>query len=172
MLPHMNEGYNPVFGSSCRKYTEKFTELMVALGQMPGVPEEMLEAYTVITAMVRRTSGSSWLNSSTLHRRLVYQKMLHGSFPLKRGQEIMKKSDLTPEAVMDLIPEKPLLIKKRYQEMYNDHIPGCKKNTSLPLLGNFIRFNPLRTFFPIMLIYGPHPVHYCRPRLTLHLDKS
>ena len=88
---YVNEGYNPVvFGSSCpENIRKKFTELMVALGQMPEVPEEMLEAYTVITAMGPTYSGSSWLNSSTLHRRsvLLRKMLLMRSFPWLRERE-------------------------------------------------------------------------------------
>lgn len=127
---YVNEGYNPVvFGSSCpENIRKKFTELMVALGQMPEVPEEMLEAYTVITAM-----GPTYLwfqLAELIHLAqtfgLTQKDATDAVLPMAEGAaKIMKKSDLTPEAVMDLVPVKPLADKEEaIREMYNGSLTG------------------------------------------------
>jgi len=127
---YVNEGYNPVsFGSSCTvTIRKKFTVLMAPLGKMPEVPEDTLEAYAVITAMgptylwfqlaeltrLAQTFGLSPADAS----RAVYS-MTEGAV------KTMKDSNLTPEAVMDLVPIKPLAgDEETIRGMYNQTLSG------------------------------------------------
>ncbi|PWR71119.1 pyrroline-5-carboxylate reductase family protein [Methanospirillum stamsii] len=127
---YVNEGYNPVaFGPACPEtIRKKFTVLMAPLGQMPEVPEDTLEAYAVITAMgptylwfqlaeltrLAQTFGLSPADAS----RAVYS-MTEGAV------KTMKDSNLTPEAVMDLVPVKPLAgDEETIRGMYNQTLSG------------------------------------------------
>ncbi|NLW77442.1 MAG: NAD(P)-binding domain-containing protein [Methanomicrobiales archaeon] len=127
---YVNEGYNPVvFGSTCpESVRKKFTDLMFPLGQMPEVPEQNLEAYAVITAMGPTylwfqlaeliQLGQRFGLSETDAFRAVYS-MTEGAL------KIMKDSGLSPEAVMDLVPVKPLADhEETIRVMYNQTLSG------------------------------------------------
>lgn len=117
MIPNapslINEGYNPVtFGVGCPDQVRKtFTNLMAPLGNMPGVPEETLEAYAVITAMgptylwfqfaeLIRIGESFGLSSEESTRAVL--SMTIGAV------KTLQESGLSSPEVMDLVPVKPL----------------------------------------------------------------
>lgn len=134
MIPNapslVNEGYNPVvFGPTCPDMVRKpFTDLMAPLGQMPEVAEETLEAYAVITAMgptylwfqlaeLIRLAQTFGLNPNDATEAVL--SMAEGAV------KTMQKTDLTPAAVMDLIPVKPLADQEEMiQDIYNKNLTG------------------------------------------------
>lgn len=127
---YVNEGYNPVsFGPTCPDVVrKKFIDLTKPLGQMPQVAEETLEAYAVITAM-----GPTylWFQLAELIR-LAQTFGLHPKdatdavLSMAEGTvKTMQKSGLTPDAVMDLVPVKPLADhEETIREMYNQNLTG------------------------------------------------
>ncbi len=117
MIPNapslVNEGYNPVACSKRLGESDKkeLREMFSVLGECPEVEEEMLEAYAILTAM-----GPTyfWFQLHALQEigksfGLTRQEALEGVTAMARGAAVtMNKSGLSPEAVMDLIPVKPL----------------------------------------------------------------
>ena len=97
------------------------------LGDCPEVPEELLEAFAMTTAM-----GPTylWFQLYELHELArsfgIPEDILKGAIPnmLNGAVKTMYESGLTPAEVMDLIPVKPLgedesAIKGYYQNRLN-----------------------------------------------------
>ncbi|MBN1167704.1 MAG: NAD(P)-binding domain-containing protein [Methanospirillaceae archaeon] len=130
---YVNQGYNPVtFGPACTDaFRKAFSDLVLPLGLMPEVPEERLEAYAVITAM-----GPTYL-----WFQIAELISLGESFGLTRDDatravlsmtigavETVKESKITLEAVIDLIPVKPLADhEEAIRSMYKETLTGFYK---------------------------------------------
>jgi pyrroline-5-carboxylate reductase len=109
----VNAGYNPITFSSTMSDAGRKTvlDLFHTLGECPEVPEELLEAYAIITAMgptylwfqlyeLQELAKSFGISSQALKDAIP--KMLNGAV------KTIYESGLTPAEVMDLIPVKPL----------------------------------------------------------------
>jgi pyrroline-5-carboxylate reductase len=138
MIPNapsiINEGYNPVAfgpGLAPAEKEELLTWLRV-LGECPGVAEDNLEAYAILTAMgptylwfqlyeLQRLAESFGLSKTEAEAGL--QKMVAGAV------KTMYSSGLSPEAVMDLVPIKLLGEEQHHiQQLYQSKLePLFKK---------------------------------------------
>ena len=125
----VNAGYNPIAFSGMMSDADRQTvlELFGILGDCPEVPEELLEAYAITTAMgptyfwfqlyeLYELAKSFGISSNTLKDAIP--KMLNGVL------KTMNESGMTPLEVMDLVPIKPLneeeeVIKGFYQTRLN-----------------------------------------------------
>ena len=109
----VNEGYNPVVFSKSFNVVEKeeLLTLFATLGESPEVPEEHLEAYTILTAIgptyfwfqlyeLQELGKSFGLSGQQLEEGI--SKMVTGAV------KTMYSSGLSPQEVMDLILLKPL----------------------------------------------------------------
>jgi pyrroline-5-carboxylate reductase len=109
----VNAGYNPVVFSNTMNHAERKTvlDLFHSLGDCPEVPEELLEAYAITTAMgptymwfqlyeLQELAKSFGMAPDTLKDAIP--KMVNGAV------KTMYESGLTPAEVMDLVPVKPL----------------------------------------------------------------
>lgn len=109
---YINEGYNPVCYAG--KYgPDKFqlTELLEILGKTFEVPEEMLEAYAIISAMLPTYFWFQWKTLSDLGIRMGMKKEEANDTiyeTLIASLNIFFKSGEAPDSVMDLIPVKPV----------------------------------------------------------------
>lgn len=137
MIPNapsiINEGYNPVACSNQLSEPDKreLLELLSVLGECPEVEEEMLEAYAILTAM-----GPTylWFQLYALQELgqafgLTRQEALKSVTAMARGATAtMNKSGLSPEAVMDLIPIKPLADEEaRIKQLYKAKLEALFK---------------------------------------------
>ncbi|RPI03112.1 MAG: pyrroline-5-carboxylate reductase [Ignavibacteriae bacterium] len=109
----VNAGYDPVAFSRTMSTEAKndVLELFLALGECPEVPEELLEAYALTTAMgptyfwfqlyeLQELAISFGISPDALKKGIP--RMLDGAL------KTMYESGLTPAEVMDLVPVKPL----------------------------------------------------------------
>jgi pyrroline-5-carboxylate reductase len=125
----VNAGYNPVsFSTTISEEGRKIVlELFGLLGDCPEVPEELLESFTITTAMgptylwfqlyeLQELAKSFGISANTLKDAIP--KMLNGAV------KTMYESGLTSAEVMDLVPVRPLgeeeaTIKGFYQNRLN-----------------------------------------------------
>jgi pyrroline-5-carboxylate reductase len=125
----VNAGYNPVAFSSTMNNVERKTvlDLFHSLGDCPEVPEELLEAFAIITAMGPTYIWFQLYELQELARSFgIFQKTLEDAIPkmLNGAVKTMHESGLTPAEVMDLVPVKPLseeeeTIKEFYRNRLN-----------------------------------------------------
>jgi len=125
---YVNKGYNPIAFSEgiLEEDKEWIKKFMQKLGECPEVSEEMLEAYAVLTAMgptyfefqlyeLYKIAVSFGLREQEAEEGI--EKMLAGTV------ELMFRSGLDPEEVMDLIPVKPLKeVEEQIRNAYRDKL--------------------------------------------------
>lgn len=132
MIPNapscMNKGYNPVVFAPAIDDAERgaLRELFTALGECPEVAEEHLEAYAILTAM-----GPTYLWFQLFELKSIVQSfgldpqaVAEGIARMVSGAvETMFAASLSPAAVMDLIPVKPLAEdEEKIREMYRTRL--------------------------------------------------
>jgi pyrroline-5-carboxylate reductase len=117
MIPNapslVNSGYNPLIFSSGITHKERaeLLDIFRILGECPEVEENTLEAYAILTAMgptylwfqlyeLQELGKSFGLREQSVEDGIM--KMVQGTL------KTMHESGLSSEAVMDLIPVKPL----------------------------------------------------------------
>jgi len=109
----VNAGYNPIAFSITMENAERKTilDLFHSLGDCPEVPEELLEAFAIITAMGPTYMWFQLYELQELAKSFgIFQKTLEDAIPkmFNGAVKTMHESSLTPAEVMDLVPVKPL----------------------------------------------------------------
>jgi len=109
----INEGYNPVTFAPDFDPAKKqdLLELLKTLGTTFEVAEEKLESYAVISAMLPTYFWFQWKELSEIGQRIgLSEKESNDSIndTIIASLNLMYKSGLTPQEVMDLIPVKPI----------------------------------------------------------------
>ena len=110
---YINEGYNPVCFSSgfAGKEKEEILYLLRVLGNTFEVPEEKLESYAIMSAMLPTYFWFQWKELADIGQKIgLSEKESNHSIndTIIASLNLMFKSGLTPEQVMDLIPVKPI----------------------------------------------------------------
>jgi len=109
----INEGFNPVtfsagFDSSHKKVILK---LLKTLGHTFEVSEEKLESYAIMSAMLPTYFWFQWRELAEIGQKIgLSEEESNDSIndTLIASLNLMYKSGLTPQAVIDLIPVKPI----------------------------------------------------------------
>jgi pyrroline-5-carboxylate reductase len=109
----INEGYNPVCFSSDFSMNDKqqVLDLLRLMGNTFEVPEEKLEGYAIMSAMLPTYFWFQWKELVEIGQKIgLSEKESKDSVneTLIASLNLMFKSGLTPEKVMDLIPVKPI----------------------------------------------------------------
>lgn len=109
----IGEGYNPVAFSAALGLQEKeeIRKLLSSLGRCPEVAEEKLEAYAIVTAMGPTYMWFQWneLRSLAESFGMSAEEAETGIAEMVGGAvKVLIGSGISAEAVMDLIPLKPL----------------------------------------------------------------
>jgi pyrroline-5-carboxylate reductase len=110
---YINEGYNPVtfmkdFDSSKKQV---ILDLMKTMGNTFEVSEEKLESYAIMSAMLPTYFWFQWQALTEIGLKIgLNEKECKNSIQetINASLNLMFKSGLTPQAVMDLIPVKPI----------------------------------------------------------------
>jgi pyrroline-5-carboxylate reductase len=110
---YINEGYNPVcFSSGFEKAEKKGTlELLKLLGTTFEVAEEKLESYAIMSAMLPTYFWFQWEELANIGQQIGLnekeaKEAIHKT--LIASLNLMYKSGLNPQQVIDLIPVKPI----------------------------------------------------------------
>jgi pyrroline-5-carboxylate reductase len=109
----INEGYNPVCFSSDFAENEKqhVLDLLRLMGNTFEVPEEKLESYAILSAMLPTYFWFQWKELAVIGQKIgLSEKESKDSInnTLIASLNLMYKSGLTAGDVMDLIPVKPI----------------------------------------------------------------
>jgi len=109
----INEGYNPVCFSSdfTRNEKQQVLDLLRLMGNTFEVPEEKLESYAIMSAMLPTYFWFQWKELAEIGQKIgLSEKESNDSIndTLIASLNLMFKSGLNPEEVMDLIPVKPI----------------------------------------------------------------
>lgn len=110
---YINEGYNPVtfaqgFDSSAKK---GILDLLGSLGTTFEVSEEKLESYAIMSAMLPTYFWFQWKELAEIGQKIGLSAQESNDSindTLIASLNLMYKSGLTPQSVMDLIPVKPI----------------------------------------------------------------
>ncbi len=126
----INEGYNPVCFSSEFSKSEKkqVLGLLKLMGNTFEVSEEKLESYAIMSAMLPTYFWFQWKELAEIGNKIgLSEKESNDSIydTLVASLNLMYKSGLTPQAVMDLIPVKPIGEHElQITEIYNTRLIG------------------------------------------------
>ena len=134
---YINEGYNPVtfahdFDPEAKK---SILELLSMLGNTFEVPEDKLESYAIMSAMLPTYFWFQWKELAGIGSKIGLseeesKKSINET--LLASLDLMYKSGLTPAEVMDLIPVKPI----------GEHESQIKEIYNTKLLGLFEKIKP------------------------------
>jgi pyrroline-5-carboxylate reductase len=110
---YINEGYNPVFfpPDFAAKEKQQILDLLSLLGNTFEVPEEKLESYAIMSAMLPTYFWFQWKELSEIGQKIgLTEKESNDSIndTLIASLNLMFKSGLKTTEVMDLIPVKPI----------------------------------------------------------------
>lgn len=110
---YINEGYNPVCFSSEFNRNEKqlILDLLRLMGNTFEVPEEKLESYAIMSAMLPTYFWFQWKELAEIGQKIgLSEKESNDSIndTLIASLKLMFKSGLPTQEVMDLIPVKPI----------------------------------------------------------------
>src|SRR5664279_6530220 len=110
---YINEGYNPVCFSAdfASREKQQIQELLGLMGKTFEVPEEKLESYAIMSAMLPTYFWFQWKELSEISMKIGLtgedsKNSINDT--IIASLNLMFKSDLTPEEVIDLIPVKPI----------------------------------------------------------------
>jgi pyrroline-5-carboxylate reductase len=111
---YINEGYNPVNFSSefARHEKQMVLDLLKLMGNTFEVPEEKLESYAIMSAMLPTYFWFQWKELAEIGQKIgLNEKESKDSIreTLFASLNLMYKSGLTAHEVMDLIPVKPIV---------------------------------------------------------------
>jgi pyrroline-5-carboxylate reductase len=126
----INEGYNPVCFSSdfTRNEKQQALDLLRLMGNTFEVPEEKLESYAIMSAMLPTYFWFQWKELVEIGQKIgLSEKESNDSIndTLVASLKLMFKSGLTPRDVMDLIPVKPIgEHETQIAEIYNTKLIG------------------------------------------------
>ncbi len=134
MIPNapaaVGSGYNPVSFSEgvTPEQKRQFEQVFSMLGKMPEVAEEKLEAYAVLTAMGPTYFWFQWYELLDLARSfgLTDAEAREGLVAMVEGAlRTMQSPDFTPDAVMDLVPVRPIAAgEEAIREIYRTNLIG------------------------------------------------
>ncbi|MFZ0281164.1 MAG: NAD(P)-binding domain-containing protein [Bacteroidales bacterium] len=127
---YINEGYNPVtfahdFDPEAKK---SILDLLSLLGDTFEVPENKLESYAIMSAMLPTYFWFQWKELASIGSRIGLseeesKKSINET--LLASLDLMYKSGLTPSEVIDLIPVKPIgEHESQITEIYNTKLLG------------------------------------------------
>jgi pyrroline-5-carboxylate reductase len=134
---YINEGYNPVTFASGFDTKEKkvILDLLQKLGKTFEVPEEKLESYAIMSAMLPTYFLFQWRELSEIGRKIglsdeeskksIYETII-------ASLDLMYKSGLSASEVIDLIPVKPI----------GEHEPQIVEIYNVKLIGLFEKIKP------------------------------
>ncbi len=110
---YINEGYNPVtFAQEFDPLAKKeVLDLLSSLGTTFEVSEEKLESYAIMSAMLPTYFWFQWKELAEIGQKIgLSEEESNNSIndTLIASLNLMYKSGLTPQGVMDLIPVKPI----------------------------------------------------------------
>jgi pyrroline-5-carboxylate reductase len=110
---YINEGYNPVYfpPDFAAKEKQQILDLLSLLGNTFEVPEEKLESYAIMSAMLPTYFWFQWKELSEIGQNIgLTEKESNDSIndTLIASLNLMFKSGLKTTEVMNLIPVKPL----------------------------------------------------------------
>jgi pyrroline-5-carboxylate reductase len=110
---YINEGYNPVCFSSefTRNEKQQILDLLRLLGNTFEVPEEKLESYAIMSAMLPTYFWFQWKELAEIGQKIgLSEKESNDSIndTLIASLNLMFKSGMSPSEIMDLIPVKPI----------------------------------------------------------------
>ena len=110
---YINEGYNPVCfpPAFAAKEKQQILDLLSLLGNTFEVPEEKLESYAIMSAMLPTYFWFQWKELSEIGQKIgLTEKESNDSIndTLIASLNLMFKSGLKTTEVMDLIPVKPI----------------------------------------------------------------
>lgn len=127
---YINEGYNPICFSSGFDSVEKkeILVLLRQLGETFEVAEEKLESYAIMSAMLPTYFWFQWNELAAIGQKIgLTDKEAKDSIndTLIASLNLMYKSGLTPQEVIDLIPVKPIgEHESQIMEIYNNKLIG------------------------------------------------
>ena len=124
----INQGYNPICFADDIKEKQEILNLLSVLGKTFETDESKLEAYAISSAMMPTYFWFQWYElieiakqmglTETESKETIEQTLL-------AAINVMFKSDLSKNEVIDLIPVKPMgEHEKQIIEMYQDKLPG------------------------------------------------
>jgi pyrroline-5-carboxylate reductase len=133
----INEGYNPVCFSSdfTRNEKQQVLDLLKIMGNTFEVPEEKLESYAIMSAMLPTYFWFQWKELADIGQKIgLTEGESNNSIndTLIASLNLMFKSGLTPHEVMDLIPVKPI----------GEHEPQITEIYKTRLIGLFDKIKP------------------------------
>jgi pyrroline-5-carboxylate reductase len=110
---YINEGYNPVCfpADFAAKEKQQILDLLSLLGNTFEVPEEKLESYAIMSAMLPTYFWFQWKELALIGQKIgLSEKESKDSInnTLNASLNLMYKSGLTAGEVIDLIPVKPI----------------------------------------------------------------
>jgi pyrroline-5-carboxylate reductase len=134
---YINEGYNPVTFSATFNKTKKqeTLEMLKVLGHTFEVPEEKLESYAIMSAMLPTYFWFQWKELAEIGAKIgLSDKEAKESInkTIIASLDLMYKSGLTPREVIDLIPVKPI----------GEHEPQIVEIYNVKLIGLFEKIKP------------------------------
>ncbi len=134
---YINEGYNPVcFSSDFEKGEKKeILDLLKMLGETFEVAEEKLESYAIMSAMLPTYFWFQWNELAAIGQKIgLSEKESKDSIndTLIASLNLMYKSGLTAQEVIDLIPVKPI----------GEHEPQITEIYNSKLIGLFEKIKP------------------------------
>jgi pyrroline-5-carboxylate reductase len=134
---YINEGYNPVTISGGFTKTEKkeILDMLSLLGTTFEVPEEQLESYAIMSAMLPTYFWFQWKELVEIGQKIgLSEKESNDSIydTLIASLNLMFKSGLKTTEVMDLIPVKPIV----------EHEPQITEIYKTRLIGLFEKIKP------------------------------
>jgi len=127
---YINEGYNPVcFSSGFEKGEKKeMLDLLKLLGETFEVAEEKLESYAIMSAMLPTYFWFQWTELAAIGQKIgLNEKESKDSIndTLVASLNLMYKSGLNAQEVIDLIPVKPIgEHEPQIAEIYNNKLIG------------------------------------------------
>lgn len=127
---YINEGYNPVcFSSGFEKENKnEILDLLRILGETFEVAEEKLESYAILSAMLPTYFWFQWRELAEIGQKIgLNEKEAKASIndTLVASLNLMYKSGLTAQEVIDLIPVKPIgEHETQINEFYNTKLMG------------------------------------------------
>ncbi|HEX2970276.1 MAG TPA: NAD(P)-binding domain-containing protein [Bacteroidales bacterium] len=127
---YINEGYNPVCFAPGFNESEKagIFELLGILGNTFEVPEKKLESYAIMSAMLPTYFWFQWQELASIGQKIgLSEDESRDSInrTLFASLDMMYKSGLKTEEVIDLIPVKPIgENEQQVKEIYNTKLTG------------------------------------------------
>jgi pyrroline-5-carboxylate reductase len=134
---YINEGYNPV--SFTKDFTsenkQELLNMLELLGHTFEVTENKLESYAIMSAMLPTYFWFQWKELIEIGQKIGLSEMecVEAVYEtLNASLDLMYKSELSPEKVIDLIPVKPI----------GEHEPQITEIYRTKLIGLFEKIKP------------------------------